>query len=110
MKRAGRKTNDRSGTPPRIAAVVKEPGLTLLCLLAILAVNVAAAFVDFGGMQLAFNVFLAAASVLIIAFFFMRLKSETSLNRLAASAGFLWLVLFFMLTFGDYFTRVALPF
>jgi caa(3)-type oxidase subunit IV len=101
---------DGNAPAPRISAVMKGPGLTLLCLLAILAVNVAAAFVDFGGVQLAFNIFLAAASVVIIAFFFMRLKSEPALNRLAASAGFHWLILFFMLTFGDYFTRVALPF
>lgn len=95
---------------PTRRTVMKGPALTLVGLLAILAVNVAAAFLDLGGLSLVFNVVLALASVAIIGLFFMHLNREPSLNRLAASAGFLWLVLFFMLIFGDYFTRIVRPF
>lgn len=101
--------NRREGAP-RPAGVMRVPALTLLFLLLILAANVAAAFLDFGGLQFVVNLLLAGASVIVIVLFFMGLRNEPSLNRLAASAGVIWLVLFFMLIFGDYFTRVVHPF
>jgi len=110
MSASERQSDGHGRQTPRTTKLVKGPALTLLCLLAILAANVAAAFIDFGGYQLVLNVVLAVASVLLIAFFFMQLRREPSLNRLAAVAGLLWLVLFFMLIFSDYFTRVTHPF
>ena len=110
MSAADKQARNRPGSAPRPAGVMRVPALTLVFLLLVLAANVATAFLDFGGLQFVVNLLLAGASVIVIALFFMGLRNEPSLNRLAASAGFLWLVLFFMLIFGDYFTRVVHPF
>jgi caa(3)-type oxidase subunit IV len=95
---------------PSIARLARRPALVLLALLVILAANVAAAYLDLGGLQFSGNVLLALVSVGLIGLFLMNLDGEPPVNRLAASAGFVWLLLFFMLTFGDYMTRYSHPF
>ncbi len=39
--------------------------------------------------------------------FFMGLVRENTLLRLAAAGGFFWLIIMFVLTFSDYFTRAS---
>ena len=105
-----RQRDTASRQAPSIRSLIRAPGLALVALLAILAANVATAYWHIGGYQFSLNVILALASVVLIGFFFMELRKEGPLNRLCAAAGFTWLALFLMLTFGDYVTRVLLPF
>ena len=48
---------------------------------------------------------LAALQALLVLAFFMRLRHSVKIVRVAASVGFLWLLLFFILAFSDYLTR-----
>ncbi|MGN6550449.1 MAG: hypothetical protein ACTHJ3_11220 [Pararhizobium sp.] len=100
----------REPRPPSVAKLAQKPALNLICLLLILAANVAGAYVDLGGFQFSGNIFLGLVSVALIGLFFMDLSQENTVNRLAASTGFVWLLLFFMITFGDYLTRTIHPF
>lgn len=100
----------REPRPPSVLKLAQRPALALLCLLLILAANVAAAYVDLGGFQFSGNVFLGLVSVALIGVFLMELSRENTVNRLAASTGFVWLILFLMLSFGDYVTRTIHPF
>ncbi len=95
---------------PSIGSLVRAPALALLALLAILAGNVATAYWHAGGYELSLNLLMALASVVVIGIFFMELRKEGPLNRLCAAAGLMWLIIFLMLTFGDYATRTLLPF
>lgn len=99
-----------AASAPGVGSLVRAPALALVALLAILAANVATAYWHIGGYQFALNVVLALVSVVLIGIFFMELRKEGPLNRLCAAAGFAWLVIFLVLTFGDYVTRVLLPF
>ncbi len=110
MKRAASTRGAQPRQPPDIISVMRVPALALTALLAILALNVAAAYWNIGGYQFAFNVAFAVISVALIALFFMELRRRAALYRLCAMAGLIWLVLFLLLTFGDYTTRIALPF
>jgi len=81
---------------------------TLLCLLAL---TVAAAFVDFDrylpghnwGLRIALSI--AIAKALLIALYFMHLKRDSRVTVAFAVAGVLWLAIFTVLTVADYATR-----
>ena len=47
----------------------------------------------------------SVAKILLIMTVFMHLRQENPLVRLAAAAGFFWLLLMFTLTLSDYLTR-----
>lgn len=102
----GRRKSRRTGTAPSIGEIIRRPALILVLLLVVLAGNVALAFAPLSGLQFSGNLMLAAVSVILIGLFFMELARETALNRLFAAAGFAWLVIFFMLLFADYMTRI----
>jgi cytochrome c oxidase subunit 4 len=53
------------------------------------------------------NLAIAGLMALIGLLFFMDLLQDMVLLRLAAAAGFFWLVIMFPLTFADYFTRAG---
>ncbi|WP_185999030.1 cytochrome C oxidase subunit IV family protein [Novosphingobium aerophilum] len=48
---------------------------------------------------------IASAKAALILWFFMELRQEGGLARLAAIAGFVWLAILFTLTAADYLTR-----
>jgi cytochrome c oxidase subunit 4 len=100
------KTSRKSEHAPSVGSIVWRPALILLLLLVVLAGNTGLAFLSLGGWQFTGNILLAAASVVLIGFVFMELDRESALSRLFAAAGFAWLVIFAMLTFADYMTRV----
>ena len=73
----------------------------------LLAIQVWAAFIPMGGYNTAANMGIAGLMALIGLLFFMELIHGSVLLRLAAAAGFFWLVIMFPLTFADYFTRAG---
>jgi cytochrome c oxidase subunit 4 len=103
MSKASKKMGESA---PSIGSIVRRPALILLLLLVVLAGNTGLAFLSLGGWQFTGNILLAAASVVLIGFVFMELDRESALSRLFAAAGFAWLVIFAMLTFADYMTRI----
>ncbi len=82
-------------------------GSILLVEFALLAISIWAAFIPMGGYNTAVNLTFAGLMALIGLLFFMDLIHDTVLLRLAAVAGFFWLIIMFPLTFADYLTRVG---
>ena len=80
------------------------PFLGLLCLLLLTA---GCAWVNLGSFNLLVALAIAIAQGLLIAIFFMELRSTSNLIHLAAFAGVLWLTILLMLALADYFTRFA---
>ena len=54
----------------------------------------------------AVNVLIACIKALLVAVFFMRLRSSDVLTRLAAAAGVLWILILLTLGLADVLTRV----
>ena len=73
----------------------------------LLAIQVWAAFLPMSGYNTAVNMGIAGVMALIGLLFFMELIHGPVLLRLAAAAGFFWLVIMFPLTFADYLTRAG---
>ena len=63
------------------------------------------AYVPLGQGNLPISLCIAAAKAMLIGAIFMRLREGNALNRLAASAGPIWLFIMFLLIGSDYFTR-----
>jgi cytochrome c oxidase subunit 4 len=82
-------------------------GSILLVEFVLLAISITAAFIPMDGYNTAVNLTIAGAMALIGLLFFMDLMHDTVLLRLAAAAGFFWLIIMFPLTFADYFTRAG---
>jgi cytochrome c oxidase subunit IV len=76
-----------------------------LVLVALAALNLVLAFTPLGGLNLAANLFIAFVMAVISGLFFMGLRSDSALVRLAAGGSLFWVVVLFALTFADYFTR-----
>ncbi len=82
-------------------------GSILLVEFVLLAISIAAAFVPMDGYNTAVNLSIAGVMASIGLLFFMDLIHDAVLLRLAAVAGFFWLVIMFPLTLADYFTRAG---
>lgn len=74
-------------------------------LLLLLALTVALYFVPMGTGNLIANLSIAAAKATVIALYFMHLRKQENLVRIAAVTGLVWLTLLFWLTLNDYLTR-----
>jgi cytochrome c oxidase subunit 4 len=96
--------------------VPKSVYLTVvLILMALLIVTVVAAFTDVDqftrthhlgtGWNTAIAMLIAVVKGILIVLFFMHVKYGSKLTWVFASAGFIWLVIMFVLTFTDYATR-----
>jgi cytochrome c oxidase subunit IV len=97
---------------------IVPPGVYLtivVLLMALLVVTVIAAFIDVDqftrnhhlgtGWNTGIAMTIAIVKGLLIVLFFMHVKYSTKLTWVFASAGFIWLVIMFVLTFTDYATR-----
>jgi cytochrome c oxidase subunit IV len=82
-------------------------GSILLVEFVLLAISINAAFIPMDNYNTAVNMTIAGVMALIGLLFFMDLIHDTVLLRLAAAAGFFWLIIMFPLTFADYFTRAG---
>jgi len=79
--------------------------LVWAALMALLALTVGAAFLPIGMAKPWVAYAIATAKVMLILWFFMEMRRESGLARLATIAGFVWLAILIMLTATDYLTR-----
>jgi cytochrome c oxidase subunit IV len=98
----GRQHEGAGAVIPRLAA---GPALIWLILLGLLAASCWSAFLPLGSYNTALNLAIAAIMLLVLAIFLMNLARASALLRLVASAGLLWVVFLFVLTFADYLSR-----
>ncbi len=78
-------------------------------LIALLLLTIAAAYGDFGRLNLIIALVIAVAKMLLILLFFMHLKYGDRIFLLGAGAGFFWLAILLSLTLMDYASRHWLP-
>lgn len=78
-------------------------------LMLLLALTWSIGYVDLGPFNLVVALTISIAKALLVALFFMHLKSSDRLLRLAAAAGVVWLLIMLALTLCDYFTRGSVP-
>jgi cytochrome c oxidase subunit 4 len=76
--------------------------LALICLLLL---TLGSAYVPLGPLNSAINLAIAVAKALLVAFFFMHLRSAHYVLRIAAMAGFFWLAILIGLSLTDFATR-----
>jgi cytochrome c oxidase subunit 4 len=76
-----------------------------LMLMAFVGINLGVSFIPLGQINFAVNELISTIMMLIVAIFFMHLRSAANLLRLAAGTGLVWLTIFFVLTFADILTR-----
>lgn len=80
---------------------------TFGALLVLLVLTVETARHDLGWFNFPMTMLIATAKAALILWIFMGLKKSTSLTRLFASLGFLWLGIMLLLTAADYLTRIT---
>jgi cytochrome c oxidase subunit 4 len=76
-------------------------------LVVLLGLTCGAAYLPLGPFNVAVGLAIAAAKAAIVALLFMNLRRSSALVRLAAAAGFFWLVVLFALTLSDFVTRFS---
>ena len=91
-------------SPPSLRSQLGALG----ALLALLAATASLAYVPLGLFNTVLALTISVAKALVVMLVFMRLRSARPVIRLAATAGFLWLGLLFLITLADYLTRTTL--
>ena len=89
----------------RLWHICRIPVLTWAGLCLLLAATCFLAYQPLGQGNLPVSLGIAAGKAALIAAVFMRLRERNALNRLAASAGPIWLFIMFLLIGADYVTR-----
>ncbi len=67
------------------------------------------AFLDLGPFNAVVAFVIASIKATLVVLYFMHIRYERRLTFVFAVAGFCWLAIFLVLTFGDYYTRGWLP-
>ena len=79
--------------------------IPFFALLGLLALTAFCAVLPLGAFNLPLSLAFSAAKTLLVALFFMELKSSSMLVRLAAFVGLMWLSFLLLLALSDYLTR-----
>jgi len=79
-------------------------------LIVLTGVTVAIARMDFGAMNTPIALAIAGFKATLVILFFMGVKYNTPLTKVVAASGFVWLIILFGITMGDYLTRSWLGF
>jgi cytochrome c oxidase subunit 4 len=95
----------QEGAGAVIRQLAAGPAIVWLILLGLLGANCWSAFLLIGPYNAALNLAIAAIMLLVLATFLMHLGRASALLRLIASAGLLWVIFLFVLTFSDYLSR-----
>lgn len=74
-------------------------------LIVLTVVTVAIARVDLGAMNTPIALLVAGFKASLVILIFMGVKWNTPLTKVVAASGFLWLIILFGITMGDYLTR-----
>jgi cytochrome c oxidase subunit 4 len=84
--------------------------IVFAALMVLLVATVAAAFsINLGHYNILVALSIAIVKAVLVVLFFMHVKYASRLTKIFVSAAFLWLLILFALTFGDYATRPWLP-
>jgi cytochrome c oxidase subunit 4 len=83
--------------------------LIFAVLIVLALATTAIAFVDLGPLNPVIAFVIATVKATLVVLYFMHVKFERRLTLVFAMAGFCWLAIFIVLTFGDYLTRGWLP-
>jgi cytochrome c oxidase subunit 4 len=94
--------SEHTQNPKAEAAVYAK---TLITLLILTAITVAASYVNFGAMNVVVALTIATIKATLVALFFMHLLHDKPVNGLIAATGFLFLGLFLMFTLLDFDSR-----
>jgi cytochrome c oxidase subunit IV len=89
---------------PHIVPLRVHAGV-LAALFVLLAMTVAASHIEHGTLNLVVGLSIAAAKAALILVYFMQLRNDTPVIRLAAGAGFLCLAILMTMVISDYLTR-----
>ena len=65
--------------------------------------------IDLGPLNTLVALAIAFFKMSLVIFFFMEVRHETGLTKLFVFAGFFWMLILFVMTLGDYFSRDWLP-
>ena len=76
-----------------------------LALMILTAVTVWVAFVDLGALNNLVAMGIAVTKAVLVVLFFMHVIHQSKLIKLVVASGFFWLLLLFVFTLSDYFTR-----
>ena len=79
--------------------------LTVAALLGLLAITIAAAYVNLGPFNTIVAMSISVAKGLLIILFFMHVRDSNRLIWVAAATGFFWLGIMFALAMSDFITR-----
>ena len=79
--------------------------LVWAALIVLLLLTLGSAYMPLGRFNTAINLAIAAAKALLVAFFFMHLRSAHHMLRIAATAGFFWLAILIGLSLTDFAVR-----
>ena len=79
-------------------------------LMVMTAVTVGVAFINLGVLNFPVAISIAIFKATLVILFFMGVKYNTPLTKVVAASGFLWLIILFGITMGDYLTRTWIGF
>jgi len=81
-----------------------------ISLIILTGVTVLVARQDFGAMNTPVALAIAGVKATLVILYFMGVRYNTPLTKVVAASGFLWLIILFGMTMGDYLTRGWLGF
>jgi cytochrome c oxidase subunit IV len=90
---------------PSIWELARGPAAVWAVLLVLLAVSAGSAYAPLGRFNAIVNLAIAAVMIGLLAVFLMNLRVASTLVRMFAVSGLLWLVFMLVLTFTDYLSR-----
>jgi len=76
-----------------------------LTLIVLTGVTVVIARMDLGALNTPMALAIAGFKATLVILFFMGVKYNTPLTKVVAASGFVWLIILFGVTMGDYLTR-----
>ena len=79
-------------------------------LIVLTLVTVAIARMDLGSLNTPMALAIAGVKATLVILFFMGVKYNTPLTKVVAASGFVWLIILFGITMGDYLTRTWIGF
>ena len=79
--------------------------MVFLSLIVLTIVTVAIARVDLGAMNTPIALAVAGLKASLVIMIFMGVRHNTPMTKVVAASGFVWLIILFGITLGDYLTR-----
>lgn len=90
---------------PSLWELARGPAAVWLALVVLLGVSAGSAYLPLGPFNAAINLALAVVMIGLLAVFLMNLRLASTLVRIVAVSGLVWLVFMLALTFTDYLSR-----